>query len=131
MLTDFIARKMKEVQNLYSDIFGSKEFQAFLQTHIDFSFGAWEKDLNKIIDEKCACKLGVTIIKNEKIIVVVQYLIQQNKIKLYKSFINVWKKYDAALATRFEEMIKWKIDEKGLLSIDKEFDESEGKKKIL
>ena len=121
MLTDFIAQKMKELQNLYRDIFGNEQNQKYFQKHINISFGAWEKDLKKIIGTNCSHKLGETIVESEKIIVVVQYLMQQNRVKLYKSFIHVWKKYDSATATEFEKKIMLQIAEQDLLSIEKEF----------
>ena len=58
---------------------------------------------------------------NEKVVHLVTYLIKENRIALYKSFIGVWKILDPAKAAQFEELIKSKISGQGLAEVDDEF----------
>ena len=73
------------------------------------------------IDDEYLHDIRIKMNNNEKVVHLVTYLIKENRITLYKSFISIWKILDPAKATQFEEFIKRKINDQGLAEVDDEF----------
>ena len=111
------------LQLLYRDIFDEPTNQTFLKQNIDFDKGSWMKDLKTIlfIDDDYLHDIRIKMNNNEKVVHLVTYLIKENRIALYKSFISLWKKLDSLKATQFEKKIKNKINDQGLAEVDDEF----------
>ena len=111
------------LQLLYRDIFGEPENQTFLKQSIDFDKGSWIKYLKTIlfIDDDYLHDIRMKMNNNEKVAHLVTYLIKENRITLYKSFISVWKNFDLLKAAQFEKNIKNKINDQGLAEVDDEF----------
>ena len=112
--------EIQELQLTYRDAFGEEQHD-FMRKFIDVTKGSWMKDLNEFIDNECRENVFCETNDKEKVIVVINFLIQENEINKYKRFIDVWKKHDPAKAEQFEKKIKQKLQNQGLTDVDKRF----------
>ena len=97
-------------------MFLRKDNKKFLIKNIDLSKGTWIKDLKEttLIDEDCLHYLRINISNGDKVTQLVDYMVAQNNVEIYISFIKIWKKIDQAKATQFEECINKKKNDQGL-----------------
>ena len=89
--------------------------------NIDLSIGSWIKDLRGIIDSSSIDSIILALSQREKVKILIKYLIQKNDIKLYKTFIDLWKQHDEAKANQFEHILKQDIENQGLSHANEEY----------
>ena len=114
---------MAEVDRLnliYADEFGENNYH-FFRKHIKLNVGSWMYDLKNLIDAECLYNLTYELNENEKPIIVVRFLTQQNSVPKYKQFISIWKKHGPAKVIQFENSLRQKIKNAGLTSVDNQF----------
>ena len=106
----------KNLQLVYHDTF--LNYCNFLQEKIDLSSHPWFRDLKIIIEENMLNQFARKLNNKDKIEAIVKYLVCKNDIVKYKSFINIWKTYDLAIANQFEEALKTTVINFGLEKVD-------------
>ena len=89
--------------------------------NINLSVGSWIKDLGGIIDPSTIALIIMALSQEEQVKILINYLIQKNNIKLYKTFIDLWKRHDEAKANQFEHNLKQDIENKGLSNVNEEY----------
>ena len=85
------------------------------------SVGSWGKDLLDIIDKECQHDLTLQTNNDDKVMVLVRFLIRRSDIITYKKFIVVWKKYGGAKAIQFELKLRKRIENEGKMNVDNLF----------
>ena len=106
-----------QLQLKYHDFF--KKYCPHIKERIDVTKNAWMKDLQGIIEEDDLQDIDFEMDNAEKVVKIVDYLIKKNSVVKYKKFIQIWKTYDEATATRYEINLKKVIDNAGLTAEDK------------
>ena len=101
-------------------MFGEK-YHDYFRKNINLKIGSWLNDLTVIIEADCLRKIKIAIKNEENGILVLQYLVQKNDIVMYKTFIELWKKHDSAIANQFEINLNDLIQARGLTEINESF----------
>ena len=99
-------------------IYHTRFNEDYVIKNINLSIGSWIKDLGGIIDPSTIASIIMALSQEEQVKVLINYLIQKNNIKLYKTFIDLWKQHDEAKANQFEHNLKQDIENKGLSNVN-------------
>ena len=104
------------LQLKYHDTF--EKYCSILKNKIDLSKGSFMKDLKAFIEAEHFRTIEIEMDSKEQVVKTFNYLMQKNSVPVYKTFINIWKKWDEAKANQFEANLKQEIDNAGLTAED-------------
>ena len=117
--------KVQALKQIYNDFFKGDGRQ-FIAQNTDFKSEAWLKlfrsNKPNLISDECYAKIVSTLNNSKKGEIYAQYLIQENKIEKYKTFIKIWTKFNPTDATTFQQSLDMKIQNHGLKDTDLTFE---------
>ena len=90
----------------------------FMKKNIKFEETEWLNELQEIINRKNLDDIRLKLNNNAKVEAVIKYLIKENDILKYKTFIKIWKKIDPSAASQFQKNLKEECFNQGLLDND-------------